>query len=424
MEADAVHPNPKLAAKLSSIYKLHRVFMDFRLERSPYDELLHALGDPHLNLPPVIHVAGTNGKGSTIAMMRAILEEAGLKVHVYTSPHLIKFNERIVLAGEEVSDDTLLKYIDIVEQANKGAQVTFFEFTTALAFKMFSDYEADIVLLETGLGGRLDCTNIIKEAACSVITQIGHDHMDILGETIEEIAAEKAGIIKESGCVVLSPQNYVEARSVIEDIARQKSASFHCADSGDCQLETNLNGDHQTNNVATALKALSVVPDLNITEEQIAAALKKVRWPGRMQSLCAEMFGLDDAYKLWLDVGHNQEAAEIIALEMKKWHEQGHEIALIVGMQASKDAENFIKPLLPFTGKNIWCIDNMLSNFPQTAEELAARINAESHIARTYKEALEQIIDQCPSCHILIAGSLYLAGAVLADYEYGSEKAE
>ena len=136
------------------------------------------------------------------------------------------------------------------------------------------------------------------------------------------------------------------------------------------------------------------------------------------------MFGLDDAYKLWLDVGHNQEAAEIIALEMKKWHEQGHEIALIVGMQASKDAENFIKPLLPFTGKNIWCIDNMLSNFPQTAEELAARINAESHIARTYKEALEQIIDQCPSCHILIAGSLYLAGAVLADYEYGSEKAE
>jgi dihydrofolate synthase/folylpolyglutamate synthase len=185
MTLDCGHSNDIIQKRLEAIYDLHTKKMDFRLDKGPYIDLLAALGNPHLHLPPVIHVAGTNGKGSTIAFLKSIYEAAGLSVHVYTSPHLIQFNERIVLGGAQITDDQLLHYFDLIDKANDGASITFFEYTTALAFKAFADNPADICLLETGLGGRLDCTNVIQNPLATLITPIGYDHTEWLGHDIK-----------------------------------------------------------------------------------------------------------------------------------------------------------------------------------------------------------------------------------------------
>ena len=208
MAVDASHSDPSIQSRLEAIYKLHTKKMDFRLDEGPYRDLLDKLGNPQNHLPPAIHFAGTNGKGSTLAFMKSIFEEAGLSVHTYTSPHLLKFNERITLNGAHISNDKLLQYLDLIESANEDAPVTFFEYTTALAFKAMTDHPADICLIETGLGGRLDCSNVIERPLATAITSIGYDHMDWLGTRIADIAYEKAGIMK-SGCpCFIAPQIY------------------------------------------------------------------------------------------------------------------------------------------------------------------------------------------------------------------------
>jgi len=208
MTLDCNHPNTKVKKRLEAIYNLNPAKSIFRLDEGPYIDLLEKLGNPHLQCPPTIHVAGTNGKGSTIAFLKSLYEAEGKIVHAYNSPHLLTFNERITVAGKHIDDDTLIKYLDKIETANEGAPLTFFEYTTALAFSVFADYPADILLLETGLGGRLDCTNVVRAPIATIITPIGYDHMDWLGTDINAIAGEKAGIMKPNAPCFIATQNY------------------------------------------------------------------------------------------------------------------------------------------------------------------------------------------------------------------------
>jgi dihydrofolate synthase/folylpolyglutamate synthase len=184
MTTDCNHPNADVQKRLEAIYNLHSKKTVFRLDEGSYIDLLEKIGNPHLHCPPTIHVAGTNGKGSTIAFLKSLYEAEGETVHAYNSPHLLTFNERVTLAGDHIDDDRLIKYLDLIETTNDGAPLTFFEYTTALAFKAFAEHPADILLLETGLGGRLDCTNVITNPIATIITPIGYDHMDFLGSDI------------------------------------------------------------------------------------------------------------------------------------------------------------------------------------------------------------------------------------------------
>jgi dihydrofolate synthase/folylpolyglutamate synthase len=334
--------------------------------RPAYLSLLHSLNDPHLHLPPVIHVAGTNGKGSTIAFMRAILEQAGYRVHAYTSPHLQRFNERIVLAGQEIPDDMLERLID---EVTTGNPITFFEIATAIAFLAFSRTPADIVLLETGLGGRLDCTNVIPAPLATIITPISHDHMEFLGHSLIEIAQEKAGIIKKGSLCVTAPQEKA-ARDVLEKAAKQREAAFyphndHWEAKGDDTHMTlkigadeftyprpALIGDHQVTNAGTAVTCLKSLPNFKITEHHIAEGLQAAHWPARLE--CIKSGALYDAlpagWELWYDGGHNEAGALALATQADLWQEADNKpLHIILGMKRAKDPINFMKHLSPYT---------------------------------------------------------------------------
>ncbi len=345
--ADAVHPNPALAERLARIYALNRhkaVDLGFR---PPYLELLRALGDPHTRLPPVVHVAGTNGKGSTIAFMRAGLEGAGKRVHVYTSPHLVTFNERIVLAGHAVSDDTLLTLIDRVEAANTKRAVTFFEFTTALAFLAFSQVPADIVLCEVGMGGRLDCTNVLTRPAVCVITAIGMDHAEHLGTTLEAIAAEKAGIMKPGVPCVVAPQPHAaRVMPVLEHHAARVGAPLHLVQPRAHGAPLPLPGAHQQDNAATAHDALMTLPDtLAIHSNTIRSGFMRAL-AARLQKLyIPDMY---DGWEVWLDGGHNADAAHALAQWIGSCDTPVH---LIVGMKADKGSVRVLGAAYPLRGE-------------------------------------------------------------------------
>ena len=267
-KADLVHPDAALEDKLERLFYLWRAKNPEFAIRADFKALLFHLGNPHESLPPVIHVAGTNGKGSTIAFMRAIAEAAGLRVHAYTSPHLVRFNERIYLSGSYITDEALHPLLDEVLHFCEGKEITFFEATTALAFKAFSDVSADLLLLETGLGGRLDCTNVVACPAATVITPISFDHTEFLGSAITTIATEKAGILKPGVPCFLGDQVYEDAAKVIEARAAELSCrlykagrDWHVADTDKAftlQLEDRqvtypkpaMSGNHQFANAA------------------------------------------------------------------------------------------------------------------------------------------------------------------------------
>ena len=417
-QGDAIHANPEIAARLKKIYGLSRRDMNFEIgTQSPYSLLLERLGNPHLKLPPVIHVAGTNGKGSTIAMFRSIFESAGLKVHVYTSPHLVTFNERIVCAGKEIDDSTLLKYLNIVDKANGNNPVTFFEYTTALAFCAFADIKADICLLEVGLGGRLDCTNIIAQNILSVITQIGYDHTEFLGDTLEAIAAEKAGIIKSQSKVVIAEQSYKQAQDFLQHFVQEKGNEYRVATQPypPQYPQPNLLGHYQQTNARAVLAGLELIKgQFSFSEEEIIHGLTHVKWSARMQDI-SKCFELKKDQKIWLDSGHNEAAAFCLADHVKLWNNTRS--ILLVGMQKSKDSSLFIKPLIPFFD-DIYAVDNLNANFPQSAEEMAAFIKDKSGIevneGGNVLDCLADIInEQDGPFQLMIAGSIYLAGEVL-----------
>lgn len=436
--ADALHPNPEIAKRLAYIYTLHRKDMDFRLAGSPYEALLNALGDPHKHLPPVVHVAGTNGKGSTIAFLRAMCEAAGLRVHVYTSPHLLVFNERIRLAGQLIDDSKLLALYDRVYAANNGQALTFFEFTTALAFLAFAETPADIVLLEVGLGGRFDCTNIIPTAALSVITKISYDHMDMLGAALPDIAYQKAGIMKQGVPCVVAPQMDAAAvmpvfiaeaetqkaplYNVAMPTALAKGRGFKCG--GATWPMPALHGAHQIENAATALTAAAILDHMGVVTVPQAACtqgLQFVAWPGRLQHITEGPVAddLPPAIELWFDAAHNDSGAQALAAQCMAWRRAAPDmpIYLIAGLGADKDATAFFGPLHALCDGMV-LVDVPNARKPRTAVELAASLPAgvtPLALAPHISGALGHIKPTLKGhARIIVAGSLYLYSTLFA----------
>lgn len=375
-QADLNHPDKTLQSKLEKLYTLNRgraIDLSFR---PPYLKLLEAFGNPQNHLPPIIHVAGTNGKGSTIAILKSILEAQGYKVHAFTSPHLLKFNERIALAGHPITDEYLEDLIDKAVHLNDNGEITFFEITTAIAFEAFRRTPADIVLLEVGMGGRLDSTNITPKPHVSLINTVSFDHMEYLGNTLEQIIREKAGIMKyATPCVVghQLPESLQNSQKTPMDIfveeSEDKKAPLICAnrdwsvqDHGDSfdfefdgQKKTypkpNLIGAHQIKNAGLALAALKTIEkDFPIDDDAIKHGLTHVKWMGRMEKITTgKIFDRIPAQTdLWYDGGHNDSAGAAIADILKNWAAEGHNVHIILGMKSDKKPQDFLKPILPY----------------------------------------------------------------------------
>ncbi len=417
-------------AILKRLLKLHPKLIDLELGRT--ERMLEAIGRPQDRLPPVIHVAGTNGKGSTIAHMRAMLEAQGKKVHVYTSPHLVAFRERIRLAGELVSSRALNAALEECEAANGGKPITFFEITTAAAFLLFSRVDADVLLLEVGLGGRFDSTNVIADPLGTVITPISSDHTQFLGETIAEIASAKAGIIKRGAPLVVARQPD-EAMAAIEDEAgkngvapfvagvdfdgyAQRGKLIYQDESGllDLPLPA-LSGAHQIDNAALAIAALRHF-GLGENEEAIARGLRTVSWPARLTPLRGALTELiEDTQDLWLDGGHNAAGAQVLAAALKDMdRHRSAPLVLVCGMMASKDAARFFAPFEDYAN-HVFTVPIPGEPGALSARALASFAKAkglETTIARSVGAALSQAV-HFPGARIVICGSLYLAGAVL-----------
>ena len=385
-QADLKHPTTALQNKLQQLYALNRGAKLEQAFRPQYLDLLHKLGNPHLNLPPTIHVAGTNGKGSVIAMLRSIYEAAGLNVHAYTSPHLAQFNERIVLAGEEITDAHLEALIDEALAVHDNRPISFFEITTAIAFKAFADTPADILLLETGLGGRLDCTNVIENPALTILTNVGLDHQEFLGDTLASIAREKAGICKASAPCVISPQP--ELRTATANHVPVYEAPITQ------RYDIALRGDHQQRNAALAVKAVETLQDqFPVPEEPINQGLHNAHWPARLQNITSDM-NAPEGWQIWLDGGHNPQAAQAIV----DWiNAQDHKPHILLGMMPHKDSADFTDIIKPHA--------HTLTR---------VNITGESEGLTDWQNALKTLMKDHEGGIILICGSLYLAGEVLA----------
>lgn len=444
-DQDVLHPNASLETKLRAVYALRRggrLALGFR---ESYRALLKGLGDPHKHLPPTIHVAGTNGKGSTIAFMRGVFEASGYKTHIYTSPHLVRFNERIRLAGRVIADHDLEALLDEVMRVNAGASATFFEVATALAFTAFSRVPADIVLLETGLGGRLDCTNIIDRPQASVITMVSSDHAEILGPSLSAIAAEKAGIIKTGRPCVIGPQTEsAKAQGVPEVFVRKAQAldsplfrhgSEWFIDGSQRRMRftfgedvldlplPGLAGPHQIGNAGTALAALKLVHSaFPITPQAIHTGLTRPDWPARLQKIEPSFWGemaWPQGWSLWLDGGHNDSAGDALAAQARLWRqEDGLNLHIIIGMMGSKHPQEFLSPLLREAASltAIPIPDEPASHPPEAILEAAGSF-APKTMAPNLESALAALTERFPPGRVLIAGSLYLAGHILSKIE-------
>lgn len=379
--------------------------IDLSLER--LREFLVEIGNPHQNLPPVIHVAGTNGKGSTIAFLKSILETSGKRCHVYTSPHLVSFNERIQVAGKSISDDFLYDLLKQVDEASQGKDLTFFEKTTAVAFLAFSQIPADYLLLETGLGGRLDATNIVSKKILTIITPISLDHTELLGDTLELIAAEKAGIMARSVPCLSAFQDPVVMK-ILDAKAEEKNCDIKYAGVITDLPNLALKGEFQKQNASLAVFAAS---KLGIDKATCLRGIQYAKWPARMQHIKDGKYLelLPDTYELWLDGGHNPAAAEKIVKSLKP-------DIIIIGMLNTKDAKEFIKH---FSGKvKALCAvpieGEELSYKPEELAKISANLGINSFFAENIEDALTNIvINFSGNLKILICGSLYLAGNFL-----------
>ncbi len=424
---------------VARLLALHPKRIDLSLDRMR--RILDALGHPEQRLPPVIHVAGTNGKGSTVAFMRAILEAAGRRVHVYTSPHLVRFNERFRLAasggGKLVSDDDLVAALSECETANAGAPITVFEIETAAAFLLFSRNPADVLLLEVGLGGRLDATNVIDRPRATVITPVSLDHAEFLGDTLAVVATEKAGIIKRDVPVVVAPQPR-EALDVIERQALRLRAPLHIAgeqwnahiehgrlvyqdDGGLLDLPApKLVGRHQFDNAAVAIAALRAAGEA-LPNAAYEAGLTRAEWPARMQLLSQGALAalVPTGSELWLDGGHNPDGARAIAAALGDLEERvARPLVLIVGMLATKDSEGFLRHFAGLARRLIAVpIPRQEKSLPPAVvAEVARAVDIPAEIRDDIRSALAAVarLDLDPPPRILITGSLYLAGETLA----------
>ncbi len=413
---------------LERMMALHPKIIDLTLDR--VWRLLDALGNPQDALPPVIHIAGTNGKGSTQAMLRAGLEAAGHRVHAYTSPHLARFHERIRLAGDLITEDALTELLDECYRANGADSITYFEITTCAALLAMSRTPADYTLLEVGLGGRLDATNVVARPALTIITPISIDHEQYLGDTLAKIAFEKAGIIKRGVPCIVGPQPD-EAMAVIEDVTARHGAPllangqhWHVqAEAGRMvyQDETglldlplpNLPGAHQIENAGAALAALR---HLEMGDKAAEAAVTQAVWPARMQRLNSGALAraVPDA-ELWLDGGHNASAGQALARHLASLPKRPTH--LICGMLNTKDIGGYLRPLAAEARSLIAVsIPGEANTLPaEVTAEAARAIGLKASTAPDIHAALAQIIAQDPQARILICGSLYLAGHILRE---------
>jgi dihydrofolate synthase / folylpolyglutamate synthase len=393
---------------------LHPKLIDLSLGRT--ERLLAALGNPERRIPPVIHVAGTNGKGSVIAFLKAIFEAAGLTAHVYTSPHLVYFHERIAPGGVPISDAALVDILQECEAANDGAPITFFEITTAAAFLAFSRQPADIVLLETGLGGRFDSTNVIETPRLCAITPISIDHVQFLGETIEKIAFEKAGILKPGVDCVVAPQT-PEAMRVISDRAAEIGANLYpVADIDDFQMPTpGLVGDHQTGNAKLAYGCIRRLSEFKISDDAVRDGIAAARWPARLQHLTSGNLvdELPAGWELWLDGGHNLSAAQALADFALSRNDRP--LHVIAGMLNNRDAVEFLRVLAPHAASiQVVAIPGEENTHdPEQVARAARAAGLDVRAAPGTSDAIVGLSEDAPA-RVLICGSLYLAGSVLA----------
>lgn len=413
---------------LERLMSLHPKIIDLTLERMT--RLLDALGNPERHLPPVIHIAGTNGKGSTQAMLRAGLEAEGNTVHAYTSPHLARFHERIRVAGELISEEDLIKTLEICETANGETPITYFEITTCAAFLAFANTPADYTLLEVGLGGRLDATNVIDKPEICVITPISIDHEAYLGDTLAKIAFEKAGILKRNTFCVVGPQQD-EALEVIERQAAKVGATlkihgqhWHVWEENGRLLYQDENGlwdlpmptligAHQVQNAGAVIATLR---NLGKSEDAAIDAMLNAEWPARLQHL---KFGplIQDAgaCEVWLDGGHNPAAGSALAEALARL--PNRPLHMITGMLNTKDVTGYLRPLaqsaVSLHGVSIPGEAATLS--AQETVDAALSVGMDAQIAQSVSAAIANITDRDPAARILICGSLYLAGQILRD---------
>ncbi|MDW8442945.1 MAG: folylpolyglutamate synthase/dihydrofolate synthase family protein [Acetobacteraceae bacterium] len=420
-------PEPVLAR----LERLHPRLIDLSLGR--IERLLARLDHPERRLPPVIHVAGTNGKGSTCAFLRAAAEAAGLAVHVYTSPHLVSFNERIRLAGRLVEDGPLVAALERCEAANAGEPITIFEITTAAALLLFAETPADLLVLEVGLGGRLDATNVVPAPRVCAITSISFDHMDFLGDTLAKIAFEKAGILKP-GAVAVTGDQHPEAFAVIAARAsevgiplRARGRDWIIAQKPDGRLRFEdeggaldlpppaLPGAHQVDNAGIAVAALRALADRRIDEAAIARGVARAEWPARLQRLTRGplLDLLPAGWELWLDGGHNEGAGRALAAHLAAspdppWH-------VVVGMKTGKHAEAFLGSLAPHAA-TLWAVAEPGQHAAQSPEAIVAASHGRARPGPRVADAIRAIVREADRPgRVLICGSLYLAGRVLAE---------
>ena len=432
---------PPIDAIVARLTALHPKRIDLSLDR--IERLLAAFDHPERKLPPVIHVAGTNGKGSTIAFLRAILEAAGKRVHVYISPHLVRFNERYRLGqsgeGVLVSDAELSATLEECERVNAGAPITVFEITTAVGLLLFARHPADVLLMEVGLGGRLDATNVVEHPLATIITRIAIDHTDFLGPTLDKIATEKAGILKRGTPAIVAAQ----ARDALAAIERQaaklnvplkiagedwtateeRGRLVYQDEAGLLDLPApKLYGRHQFENAGLAIAALRAIKPFKISPAAYEAGMIKADWPARLQRLAqGRLVDLAPAgSELWLDGGHNPDGGRAIAAALADLEERvSRPLVLIVGMLASKDCEGFLGN---FTGlvRRMIAVPVPGAEKGMSAEAVADAARAIGLPATSRDNLIEALdaarkLDLDPPPRILITGSLYLAGEVLRE---------
>jgi dihydrofolate synthase / folylpolyglutamate synthase len=428
-------------ALIARFLALHPKTIDLSLGR--VERLLAALGHPERRLPPVIHVAGTNGKGSTIAFMRAILEAAGLAVHVYTSPHLVRFHERVRLGslggGRYVDEERLVHALSRCETVNAGQPITVFEITTAAAFLLFAETPADVLLLEVGLGGRVDATNVIAQPAAAVITPIGLDHAEYLGDTLGKIAFEKAGILKRGAPAVIAPQDYAEADAVLREEAARRGAAPVLVGAQDFSVHEEggrlvyqdedglldlprprLVGRHQYVNAGTAIAALRAAGFAGFESSAFEAGMTRAEWPGRLQRLARGRLPAPapEGCEIWLDGGHNPDGGRVLAAAMADLSERSDApLVLVAGMLSTKDSEGFFRNFAGLA-REVIAVSIPAQVAARPAEEVAAiagRIGLTTSVQPNVEAALASLHDyvwERPP-RVLICGSLYLAGEVL-----------
>ncbi|MFA5040461.1 MAG: folylpolyglutamate synthase/dihydrofolate synthase family protein [Bdellovibrionales bacterium] len=409
--------------------------------RPAYHDLLEKLGNPQRRLPPVFHVAGTNGKGSTCAFMRAMLEAAGYKVHVYTSPHLVAFHERIRVAGQIIGEEELLGLLVEAEKLAIPCGVSYFEAATAVAFAAFARHKADYTILETGLGGRLDATNIIEKPLATIITRLSYDHREYLGDTIDKIAREKAGIMRASVPCFTAPQPDPLALQTLREAAKTIQAPLFIGgidwkaegrDGGfrfmDAKRDWDLPppallGQHQYQNAGLAIAALSALPS-PLPQSAIVEGLRNVEWLARLQRLTTgPLVSLaPKGAEVWLDGGHNDSAGEVLATQIDLWRKEDGKtpkpLYVVVGMLTTKHPAEFLSPFAKYIAqvRTVPVPHEPLGFSAQALAHEAQKIGLSSAVAtENVAEALSDLAKHTsfPSPRILICGSLYLAGAVL-----------